>query len=172
MNVIKLRVPPLRERLEDIPELIANVLERKGVRRELGPGVLEKLLADPWSGNVRALVHSIERALVLVGDGPILPEHIVLEAPTRRKPATAAPRSALYAGSIELNERQLALLDRLRIEGEISNAEYSEREAISQPTGWRDLTDLTAKGVLVKSGRGKKTVYRLAPGWEARLENA
>lgn len=172
VNVIKLRVPPLRERLEDIPDLIANVLERKGVRRELGPGVLEKLLADPWSGNVRALVHAIERALVLVGDGPILPEHIVLEAPTRRKPATAAPRSALYAGSIELNERQLALLDRMRIEGEISNAEYSEREAISQPTGWRDLTDLTAKGVLVKSGRGKKTVYRLAPGWEARLENA
>jgi DNA-binding NtrC family response regulator len=172
VNVIRLRVPPLRERLEDIPELVANVLERKTVRRELGPGVLEKLLADPWPGNVRALVHALERALVLAGDGPILPEHIVLEAPPRKKAATAAPRSALYAGSVELNERQLALLDRLRMEGEISNAEYSEREAISQPTGWRDLTDLTAKGVLVKSGRGKKTVYRLAPGWEARLENA
>ena len=60
-------------------------------------------------------------------------------------------------------------MERLRAEGEISNAEHSEREGVSQPTGWRDLVELVAKGVLTKSGRGKRTVYRLAPGWEARL---
>jgi transcriptional regulator with PAS, ATPase and Fis domain len=173
VHVLEIRLPPLRERLEDLPELVRHLLARDpSGARELGPGTLEKLLADPWPGNVRALKNCIDRALVLAGPaGPILPEHIVLEAPPRRAPAKV-DRSAVYAGAVELNERQLALLERLRTEGEIGNAEYSEQEGVSQPTGWRDLTDLVAKGVLTKTGRGKNTVYALAPGWEARLRGS
>ena len=43
------------------------------------------------------------------------------------------------------------------------------RAGVSALTAWRDLSDLVAKGVLVRAGRGKRTSYRLAPGWEARL---
>jgi DNA-binding NtrC family response regulator len=172
VNVIHVRVPPLRERVEDIPEITESVLAKAGRKGALGPGVLEKLLADPWPGNVRSLKHAIERALVLAGSEPIRPEHVVLESPSRRAAAAPPLRTTLYAGSIELNERQLALIEQLRTLVEVSNADYSEKHGISQPTGWRDLVDLTAKGVLVKAGRGKKTLYRLAPGWEARLGNA
>ena len=173
VKVIHVELPPLRERLDDIPDLVAHLLERAGqADRVLAPGVMERILADPWPGNVRALKNCIDRALALSGSGPILPEHVVVERPLRREPAPLPERRSLYAGSVELNERQLALIDRLRAEGEIRNADYAELERVSNLTAWRDLSELVAKGVLVRVGRGKKTSYRLAPGWEARIFGA
>ncbi|MBI3725222.1 sigma 54-interacting transcriptional regulator, partial [bacterium] len=170
VNVFTIALPPLRERLDDIPDLVAHLLARAGqADRVLAPGVMERLLADPWSGNVRALKNCIDRALALAGPGPIRPEHVVLEAPLRREAPPLPERGSVYAGSVELNDSQLALIDRLRAEGEIRNADYAEHERVSNLTAWRDLSELVAKGVLVRVGRGKKTTYRLAPGWEARI---
>jgi DNA-binding NtrC family response regulator len=166
LGVIEIPVAPLRERLEDVPELVLHLLARANAAgRVVEPEALEKILSDPWAGNVRALRNCLERALLLAGSGPIRAEHVVLEARRRAPPEP----DAVYTGAVELNERQLGLLDRLRREGEVGNAEHSEREGVTQTTGWRDLTDLVAKGVLVRAGRGKKTVYRLAPGWESRI---
>lgn len=72
LNVLNIRVPPLRERPEDIPDLaeyfFRDLRRRLGVRAgSFGPGVLERLAAHSWPGNVRELKNIIERLLVLHG---------------------------------------------------------------------------------------------------------
>jgi DNA-binding NtrC family response regulator len=74
LNVIEIRIPPLRERREDIPLLAEHFLERIG--HELGkeiasiaPGALKLLLAHDWPGNVRELENAIERAIVTCRNG-------------------------------------------------------------------------------------------------------
>jgi DNA-binding NtrC family response regulator len=171
LAVVHVRVPPLRERLEDVPDLVAHFLTQANRPDALGPGTLARLLGHAWPGNVRALRNCLERALVFAGDGQVLPEHVVLDAAPRAAEWKAEPaaRGAVSLAAVELGPRQLRLLEIVRAEGEVTNAGYAERMGISQPTGWRDLRDLVAKGLLVASGRARNTSYRLAPGWEARL---
>jgi DNA-binding NtrC family response regulator len=77
LNVLNLRLPPLRERISDLPILVSAFLERFGSERReitsIAPGVWRKLAASRWPGNVRELENVIERALVL-GSGPVLQE--------------------------------------------------------------------------------------------------
>ncbi len=84
LDVIRLVVPPLRERPEDIPPLIDHFVGHWN--RELGRAVqgpsdeaLELLLAYRWPGNVRELRNVIERSILLESEEWILPEHLPLE---------------------------------------------------------------------------------------------
>ncbi len=77
LNVVPIQVPPLRERREDIPLLVAHFLER--YTRELGvpmrkvhPEALEKLKNYRWPGNVRELGNMIERLLIMASGDQIL----------------------------------------------------------------------------------------------------
>ena len=67
LNVVQLRVPPLRERTEDIPLLVAHMLEKHARERGLKVtrAAMEKLVRFPWPGNVRQLENEIRRAIVL-----------------------------------------------------------------------------------------------------------
>jgi DNA-binding NtrC family response regulator len=76
LNVVAIHLPPLRDRRDDIPELIALLLRRHA--RSLGKRVdgvdnatVRRLTAAPWKGNVRELGNALERAVIL-GDGPTL----------------------------------------------------------------------------------------------------
>jgi len=71
-----IRVPPLRERPEDIPALAAHFLARRGGAAAPAVDVLEALRARPWPGNVRELRNAIEHAAILARGGPIRPEHL------------------------------------------------------------------------------------------------
>jgi DNA-binding NtrC family response regulator len=78
LAVAVLRVPPLRERLEDLPVLAAVLTERVAARaglppRALSEGALHRLASHPWPGNVRELENALERvhALAPGGAGPI-----------------------------------------------------------------------------------------------------
>jgi DNA-binding NtrC family response regulator len=76
LNVVTIKLPPLRDRPEDIPDLVLTFLDRFGPRlgkRVLGvdDAAMRRLLAHPWPGNVRELENRIEMAIVL-GDGPVL----------------------------------------------------------------------------------------------------
>ncbi len=69
LNVINIRIPPLRERLEDIPLLARGFMERLSPElgkevREISGGALKRLMEYPWPGNVRELENAVERALV------------------------------------------------------------------------------------------------------------
>jgi DNA-binding NtrC family response regulator len=65
INVLFLRVPPLRQRARDIPLLCAHFLNAKRSDLRLHPAAVEKLLSHSWPGNVRELRNVIERAAVL-----------------------------------------------------------------------------------------------------------
>jgi DNA-binding NtrC family response regulator len=84
LKVIPIHVPPLRERKEDIPLIVAHFVER--FNKELGKrvkpvsrGVLEVLMKYDWPGNVRELKNVIERAMLLDADEEILLEHLPQE---------------------------------------------------------------------------------------------
>ncbi|WP_461209021.1 sigma-54 interaction domain-containing protein [Desulfocurvus sp. DL9XJH121] len=81
INVIPIRVPPIRERAEDIPLLTEFFLEdmaRRTGRKICGiePGAMRLLMAHSWPGNVRELKSSLEYACVITDQGPIAPEHL------------------------------------------------------------------------------------------------
>jgi two-component system response regulator AtoC len=94
LNVVALRLPPLRDRGADVLALAEHFLARHGrLRPELGrlslsAGVREVLRAHRWPGNVRELDHALERAVVLA-DGPELREEDLPEAV--RSPASLRP---------------------------------------------------------------------------------
>lgn len=76
LNVMTIKTPPLRDRPEDIPELVSVLLARRS--RSLGKRIdgvdndtIRRLMASPWRGNVRELDNALERAVILA-DGPIL----------------------------------------------------------------------------------------------------
>ncbi|GAB3463192.1 two-component system response regulator PilR [Massilia terrae] len=93
LNVIELRLPPLRERLDDLPLLCAAILARlagPGQHAALGPGVLDALRAYSFPGNVRELENVLERALAFANDGVIEVQDLQLKAARPADPAPAA----------------------------------------------------------------------------------
>jgi two-component system response regulator PilR (NtrC family) len=79
LNVIPVRLPPLRERRDDIPLLVEHFLE--GHRKEGGPSrvspeAMSRLMAHEWKGNVRELQNIIERACALTDGQEITLEHL------------------------------------------------------------------------------------------------
>jgi len=81
LNVIPVQVPPLRDRVEDIPLLVEDFLEEFAqesslTKKRIGDDVLPVLQKYPWPGNVRELKNFIERLVILVPEDIIEPHHI------------------------------------------------------------------------------------------------
>jgi DNA-binding NtrC family response regulator len=80
LNVFSLVIPPLRERREDIPELVGHFIRHSSIvpKRSVAvsPDAMEILARYHWPGNVRELVNVIERALILCDGGLVTPEHL------------------------------------------------------------------------------------------------
>lgn len=109
LNVIHLRVPPLRERAFDIPLLVEHFLQKYsfGKTLEIAPETLAVLTAYPWRGNVRELENTIERAVALAHGAILtvedLPERIrssgasaALIAQSKNKHLTVAELEQAY----------------------------------------------------------------------------
>ncbi|MEO5352261.1 MAG: sigma-54 dependent transcriptional regulator [Magnetococcus sp. XQGC-1] len=106
LNVFNIHIPPLRERRQDILQLVRHLLSKrgqaKGLQRTflLDPDAEAALLGHNWPGNVRELEHAIERALILAEDGVItltdLPHtlHYVADLSPADPPADRLPISA------------------------------------------------------------------------------
>jgi two-component system response regulator PilR (NtrC family) len=121
LNVIELALPPLRERLDDLPVLAEAILARlagPGHKASLGPGVLDALRSYSFPGNVRELENVLERALAFANDGvievgdlslkgarladsPPMPTESPVPGPAPAVPFTQPPAapSASHAGS-------------------------------------------------------------------------
>jgi len=100
LNVVRIRIPPLRERREDVPLLAQHFLHRHGARMQrgrvqLGESAAEALMAYAWPGNVRELENVIERALVLSEGDEIGPDLLPTEI---RAPRGAADPIAQLRG--------------------------------------------------------------------------
>jgi len=84
LNVITLRVPPLRERTGDVPLLARHFLERFAKKNQRGvkgftPEAMDKLIHHDWPGNVRELMNAVERGVILTQDDYIGAGEIQLE---------------------------------------------------------------------------------------------
>ncbi|MBL9109053.1 MAG: sigma-54-dependent Fis family transcriptional regulator [Myxococcales bacterium] len=115
LGVVSIHVPPLRERLQDIPLLVDSFLRRwSGPRRAVSEGAMDRLLAFSWPGNVRQLKHVVESSLVLSAsevldaDDLRLPEESPTSAPTAPgEPPTQGPEDLELRSNLERLERKL-----------------------------------------------------------------
>ncbi len=101
LNVFPVPLPPLRDRLEDIPDLVAALLadmNRKHSTKvtEAAPAVLEILRTHSWPGNVRELRNVIERAAILAGEGTIRVEHLAAHIPAEAAEVRGQRRHRLH----------------------------------------------------------------------------
>ncbi|HKR62958.1 MAG TPA: sigma-54 dependent transcriptional regulator [Thermoanaerobaculia bacterium] len=86
LNVVKLRMPPLRERMDDLPVLVQEIL--RPLAKEMGrnvpkitPHAMKKLESYGWPGNVRELRNVLERAMLTLATDEIRNEDLTLDAP-------------------------------------------------------------------------------------------
>jgi DNA-binding NtrC family response regulator len=123
LNTVEIVLPPLRERREDIPQLAAHFLELYARRYDrevprLSPGAMTALMAHDWPGNVRALRHAIERALILGRGGVLEAEDFSLDA--------AGPRVAQEAVvSADRDDLNLDRVERKLVEAALRKHGYN-----------------------------------------------
>jgi two-component system response regulator AtoC len=120
LAVIRLEVPPLRERLDDLPLLAGQILVRLNAKlgktvRGLTPEALEALRAYPFPGNVRELENLLERALIFTGSDTLGLSDLAL-------PQTVGPLPPPPAATLDSLERQAILQALQRWEGNRTRA--------------------------------------------------
>lgn len=160
LNVVPIVLPPLRDRPGDVGLIALHVLRQISERHgknftEFAPDVLQKLSRQQWEGNVRQLVHLIERVVVL-NDGKIVTNAMLpheMDSVTIEN-STGEPRSAEITNgtALETEILPLAVVERQAIERALSRFPDSAAEAarhlkISQATIYRKMKEY---GLLTK----------------------
>jgi DNA-binding NtrC family response regulator len=118
LNVVSVRVPPLRDRASDIPLLVNHFLHRAADEAgktidAVSPEAMDLLQTHAWPGNVRELQHSVERAVVLA-TGPVLSAsdfdaiHRLVNGDARERAAAVAKVSADRPAAVSLPSLNLA----------------------------------------------------------------
>jgi DNA-binding NtrC family response regulator len=164
LNVVSIHLPPLRQRREDIPELVRYFLRKHGpalgnAEPSIHPDAIEFLRVQPWPGNVRELENAVRKALLLAQNYTLGPGHFQSALNKAGEPAASAGRP--------LGDYIDDLLAAAR-RGELSDAharviESAERElfarAIREAQGnqakaarWLGVTRVTMKSKLVQFG--------------------
>jgi two-component system response regulator HydG len=148
LSAMVLRVPPLRERRDDVVPLAEHFLRRLSAelgRRDmrLSARARDVLLAHDWPGNARELRNTIERSLMLCDSDEIGPE--LFDLPEAPPPSVAPPASSDDGGSAS-GSWSLSGSERVQIERALAAAEGSRARAaallgISRTTLWKRLKD-------------------------------
>ncbi len=115
INVIPIRVPPLRERLLDVPLLAQHFLEKSSQKnkkafRGFSPAALRKLCSYSWPGNVRELENAVERAVVL-GLGPEIGEDEIVFHGSEGHGGKADLLERLFATDMSLDDLQREIIE-------------------------------------------------------------
>ena len=102
LNGLTLLIPPLRERLEELPALIATELKVAGLKEgkniaAIHPEAMEKLLNHQWRGNLRELSHTVRTMTLFCNGSVILPQHVVF--PPDLEPHSA-PRDSVQTTAV------------------------------------------------------------------------
>ena len=157
LSVFPLRLPPMRERREDLPGLARMFLKRfaaaEGASVEgFTQAAMEAIIRAPWPGNVRQLENTIHRAVVMA-DGPLIQPgdlHGIVEHAAGREPAAGRPGQN---GSRATNGHDPFL----REDGHVKRLLEIEAEAISRALSmYRGRMSETAR----RLGIGRSTLYR------------
>jgi DNA-binding NtrC family response regulator len=121
LNTIEIRLPPLRERRDDIPLLAAHFLRRHAARyrkplKGFEPAAVQALLAHAWPGNVRELDHSVERAVLMAQGDAVRAVDLALQGPR------AGAGESMEEMTLESVERVLIQKALTRWDGNVSHA--------------------------------------------------
>ena len=140
LNVIEVRVPPLRDRLEDVPQLSGAILQRiaersGGPQARLSPAAMSALRAYRFPGNVRELENILERAVALAGDDVLMADDLMLPGAEVDLPLDAEPIPADEAGpAARTVDAEAAAVEYVLVDGVPSSLpsylDSLEREAI------------------------------------------
>jgi PAS domain S-box-containing protein len=118
INIVRLQLPPLRERKEDIPPLVEHFIAKMNRRRgsmvrEVDQDALAVLLAHRYPGNIRELENIIEHAFVLCREGAIgishLPAYLTEKTGSERQQPEPAGTAVSFAQAVNLTEEQAIL---------------------------------------------------------------
>lgn len=157
LNVIHISIPPLRERREDVPIMLAYFLRRQSQRLglpvpELPPAVTTHLLEYNWPGNVRELKNILERLIVRSQSGTVT----VSELPPEMRPP-ARPKRQDARSSANTSEPSLTdtLLGRMLEGGE------PFWQVVYEPLMSRDLTRATVREIVTRGLEQTQGSYRL-----------
>lgn len=101
LNVLSVKIPPLRERRDDIPLLINHFIKKFiGDKKEFSPEAIHVLQNFRWKGNVRELENIIERVLLLCDNGVVNVEHL----PDEIRLSTKASKVAVPSGGMDMEK--------------------------------------------------------------------
>lgn len=168
LNVFPLRLPPLRNRLNDIPLLFDYFLQKNSLKTgqesfSLSPEALTTLMSKKWHGNVREFENVMERAFLLAENGIIFPDHLMFEE--EQAPASFIKSQSVSQKTVWEAERDLILETLEKSEG--NRTQTAKILGISIRTLRNKLRDYRESGTLIQSpelGIGKKY-----PGGEAEF---
>jgi two-component system response regulator HydG len=142
LNVARFQLPPLRERREDLPDLLSYFMEKynkkMGTKARLDEGVHDALMHYDFPGNIRELEHMIEQAVALVQNGTITKDDLL---PAKRPDEPSSARTGRTLADV------VDTAERTAIEGALRDCDGSREKAadllgISATTLWRKMTRL------------------------------
>ena len=136
LDVLRINIPPLRERREDVPLLAEHLLKRiaRNESYTIDAAALQQLKQHDWPGNVRELLHTLERAF-LVGGGHISAELLAAEMVTHAPSGSRALPAGDFQAAIDQTEREL-LLSALKASG--GNKSAAATALGMKPSTFRD----------------------------------
>jgi DNA-binding NtrC family response regulator len=152
---VVLRVPPLRDRLADLPFLVEHVRRQVNARHgltidEIGPATLRRLAAHPWPGNVRELEAVLEEGMALKGRGRLESGDLRLDPPVSTGPISSG--DARHALALQL----------AAMPGGVTRGQLAATSRISGESARQALRILVQRDKLRRIGRGRGTRY-IAP---------
>jgi len=136
LRVVEIRVPPLRERREDVSLLVSHFVERMSRDMHLGrvtvsPAALSALGTYDWPGNVRELENTLARAMVVTRGGVIGVEHLSLGAGRAVDPTGHGPAES---GEDSLEAMERAHVERVLRKTGGNKRQAAQRLGVSRPT--------------------------------------
>ena len=157
LSQFQLRVPPLRERPEDISALARHFLKLKASDRSFSPDALAALQAHAWPGNIRELRNTIAKFAMAADNSQITADEVAAELRQERGAATAV-RPVLPQGNLENMEEQMIIRALEQTGGHRSQA--AERLGISRRTLSRKLREY---GIGVPTGEATPSLGTISP---------
>jgi len=154
LNVVPIRVPPLRERMGDLPLLAAHFLarynRRHGTRKRFTDGAMEKLLSHDYPGNVRELENLIEQAAALSPTETIDPDDFDFARLEERAGPQGGTELRRLSDVVDEAERQAIEASIARNPGDL--AAVARELGISPTTLWRKMKRLDIHAEAIRAG--------------------
>ncbi len=180
LKVVHIKVPPLRERRDDIPLLVSHFLEKAAKAnampvKNVSQEALKYLYQFDWVGNVRELENVIERAVIFCDGDEIrsqdLPEELrkkpVSRSSDNRDAGVESLSQVVGDGEVlpylGLNQRQMKALNFIKKNGFITNKYYTQINSVMQTQAKMELRQLLDQGLIKRVGQGRSVRY-LLPG--------